>query len=207
MYYTVYKTTNIVNGKIYIGTHKTNNLDDGYLGSGTVLKRAIEKYGPDSFSKEILAIFDNPVDMFALEAELVTEEFLIDTNSYNLKIGGMGGWDFVNEAGLCTVSGKSIEARKKFAKTYKSLLDNDPEFKKHVQDTSRKNLQKATGSSRFTGKVHSEETKGKMRSKAKERTGQKNSQYGTMWITNGTVNKKINKEFPIPEGWYKGRTS
>ena len=35
--------------------------------------------------------------------------------------------------------------------------------------------------------------------------GSNNSQYGTMWITNGVDNKKIRKEDVMPEGWYKGR--
>jgi hypothetical protein len=45
MYYILYKTTNNVNGMIYIGQHTTNRLDDGYLGSGKRLRRAIKHYG------------------------------------------------------------------------------------------------------------------------------------------------------------------
>lgn len=43
--YTVYKTTNIINGKYYIGVHKTTNPNDSYLGSGKAIKEAIKKYG------------------------------------------------------------------------------------------------------------------------------------------------------------------
>ncbi len=54
--YVVYKTTNLVNSKFYIGVHKTENPEDDYLGSGKLIKRAIEKYGADSFHKEIIAM-------------------------------------------------------------------------------------------------------------------------------------------------------
>ena len=99
MYYTVYKTTNQINGKFYIGTHKTIDLNDAYMGSGILLKRAIQKHGLDNFKKEVLYLFDNPDEMFTKEAEIVTEDFLSEENTYNLKIGGFGGFDYINSSG------------------------------------------------------------------------------------------------------------
>lgn len=53
-HFIVYKTTNVVNDKIYIGQHCTENIDDNYIGSGLVLLKAIDKYGKNSFKREIL---------------------------------------------------------------------------------------------------------------------------------------------------------
>lgn len=94
MRYTIYKTTNLLNGKFYIGKHQTKNPHDSYLGSGKALVNSIKKHGRSNFSKEILFDFDNEADMNAKEAELLTEDFVSRADNYNAGIGGEGGPHF-----------------------------------------------------------------------------------------------------------------
>lgn len=89
-YHFVYKTTNLINGKWYIGKHSTSNLDDGYLGSSKHLKSAIKLYGKENFQREILVFCDSEQDAYIKEAELVTMEVVNDPNSYNKMPGGEG---------------------------------------------------------------------------------------------------------------------
>ena len=76
-HYLVYKTTCLVNGKIYIGQHQTYNPNDNYLGSGRDLKDDIQKFGRENFKREILFDFDTQKEMDDKEKELVTEEFIV----------------------------------------------------------------------------------------------------------------------------------
>ena len=87
-YYYVYRIVNDVNGKEYIGFHSTNDMEDGYMGSGKLLKLAIEKYGIEHFKKEIVRIFDNKEEAESLERELVNEEYVNRDDTYNLSLGG-----------------------------------------------------------------------------------------------------------------------
>ena len=66
MQYYLYKITNLLNDRIYIGVHKTDNLNDGYMGSGKVISQAIKKHGLENFRKDILEFFDNEESMYNL---------------------------------------------------------------------------------------------------------------------------------------------
>lgn len=97
MFYTIYKTSNLLSGKFYIGKHQTENPYDHYFGSGKALKNAMKLHGKENFKKEVLFIFDNEDDMNAKEIELVTEELVNRSDTYNMGIGGEGGAHFKNK--------------------------------------------------------------------------------------------------------------
>lgn len=91
-YHYFYKITNVVNGYFYYGVHNTNNLDDGYMGSGTRIGFAIKEFGIENFSKEILKFFDSSEDAFRYESEFVTDEMICNENCYNQARGGKYSW-------------------------------------------------------------------------------------------------------------------
>jgi hypothetical protein len=87
-----YKITNLVNGKYYYGIHSTDNLDDGYLGSGITIRRAIEKYGKENFEIEFVKFFDTRNELVEYEKQNITEEQVLDKMCYNECVGGTGGF-------------------------------------------------------------------------------------------------------------------
>ena len=87
----IYIITNIVNGKIYIGKHSTNNLDDGYMGSGKKLRLAKNKYGIENFTKEYLAFCDTEEKLNYLEKFYIKKYNTQNPEiGYNLTDGGDG---------------------------------------------------------------------------------------------------------------------
>lgn len=197
----VYKTTNLKNGHFYYGVHKTNKLNDGYLGSGKIIIQAIKKYGKENFKKDILKFFDSYEEALIFESKIVNEN-LVNPLCYNLKNGGAGG--FKRE--------DYLKGSKRGAEKFKEkFLDN--EYVKIHKERTRKhflNLYKEGklkgGNNSFLGKRHTDETKKIIGMKnSNNQRGNKNSQFGTCWITNGIQNKKIFKGSLIPEGWKLGR--
>ena len=94
----IYKTTNLANGKIYIGSDKHNNPE--YLGSGKLLKHAINKYGRDSFHKEILEECSSMENLKEREEYWIRKLNSTDRNiGYNISTGYFGGnvWDGLDE--------------------------------------------------------------------------------------------------------------
>ena len=86
-----YKITNLLNNHFYYGVHNTNNIEDGYMGSGKRLHYAYKKYGIENFEKEILKYFDTAADAFKYEAEIVNEVLVKDPKCYNIVNGGAVG--------------------------------------------------------------------------------------------------------------------
>ena len=219
MYYFIYKTTNKINGKYYIGMHKTDNLEDGYLGSGIHFKRALEKYGKENFEREILEYCNYDEEMHLAEARYITEDVVNDKNSYNLKLGGDGGWDYVNSHHLGTKNTKKASARflellknEEFYKSWYEKLTKAKSTESYKQNMSNSLKEKWKNYGHpWTGRHHKESTKkkiGEVTSKAQKGTG--NSQYGTCWVSNPLIKKsiRIKKEFLydyIAEGWIKKR--
>ena len=158
MFYTIYKVTNKLNGKFYIGKHQTTKVDDAYYGSGKSIKEAIQKYGIKNFDKEVLFVFDNEDEMNLKEKELITEEFVNRKDTYNLGVGGEGGAHFKGK----THSPETIEqikqkrAEQAFSSETRRKISEANKGRKVSEQTRQ--LHSANGKARV-GKPHSEETK------------------------------------------------
>ena len=184
MYYIVYRTTNLINSKIYIGCHKTTDLNDGYLGSGKLLRSAIKKYGIENFKKETLQIFDNPEEMFEMESVLVNEEFIGRKDTYNLKEGGKANWYYLNE--FYWTNEKRIEHNRRYSPFKdKEWQENNKENLKKWSKSGGEEYKKKYGNESFgigfTGKTHTQESRDKISKTKKEKgdqIGERNSQYG-----------------------------
>lgn len=88
----IYKTTNKINNKIYIGQHRSQEHDSSYIGSGKLIKRAIKKYGFDNFSNKIIAIGNSQKELDDMEIEMIEKFNSKDMSiGYNITRGGQGG--------------------------------------------------------------------------------------------------------------------
>lgn len=185
MIYTIYQVTNIVNHKIYIGVHKTNNPNDSYMGSGRAIKNAIKKYGKENFKKEVLFVFENKEDAYKKEQDLVNTFFISREDTYNGKLGGYGGWDHV----------RSPEVQKLAVERLNEYYQSDAgiKLKKHLSNSKK-------------GSVPNDNPKINKWSKSeKNKQNLKECRLNAIWINNGQIEKSILKTNKLPEGWKRGR--
>lgn len=204
-YHIIYKTTCLITKRFYIGMHSTDNLEDGYIGSGKKLWRSINKHGKENHVTEILETLPDRSSLKQREKHIVNEELLKDKLCMNLMVGGEGG--FISEEQQAR---RSSAGGKAAVKVLKELRKN-PEWVKNQREALSRGIKKAITEGRYsphdwTGRKHSEETILKMKeSKKGHGAGSTNSQFGKCWITNEIESKKINKGDIIPEGWRLGR--
>ena len=204
-YHFIYKTTDIRNSNFYIGMHSTDNLDDGYVGSGTRLKHLLYKHGKEIFNIQILEFLPDRKLLKEREIEIVNSDLLLEEKCMNLKPGGYGGFNNETHQFKCSqAAGLKHSERMKNDESYR--LNHS----KKISEANKRRI--AGGETSFycdwTGKKHKEETIQKMKeSKRGHGIGKQNSQYGLKWITDGNTNQKIKKDEPLPENWKYGRIS
>lgn len=197
----IYKITRVETGRFYIGMHSTDDLDDGYFGSGKIITASIKKHGIDAHVKEIIEQLPSREALKLREKELVNEELIGNKLCMNLVIGGNGGW--------------SKEASLKGVASLREKLKSDKNFAKKFSEASRANMIKTRNEGKFKnnkgfgGLKHSEDTKQKMRNFAiGTQIGEKNSQFGTCWVIKNEKPIKISI-FDLPQylndGYRRGR--
>lgn len=218
MFYLIYKITNKINGKIYVGKHQTSDINDNYMGSGKILHEAFNKYGIENFEKEILFECSSLEEMNQKEKEIVNEEFVRRKDTYNIKLGGEGGFDYINNNHLwdLSVRFKSNERTKqlsKMANDKKKELYKDEKYLDKVSKKISTGLNKyyENNDSVWLGKKHKEETKIKIgKSNIKSHLGERNVSFGTCWVSNMVLRES--KQIDINDlekyliiGWIKKR--
>ncbi len=222
-YHYIYKTTNILNNKFYIGVHSTDDLDDEYVGSGKRLWYSINSHGKENHTTEILEYLDNRELLRKREEEIVNEELLEDSLCMNLTKGGRGSWEYINDSsdnhiGWCKKGREACDKilEQQWGNDWRSTLsklgqigNNNPTSKLKRSESLINFYKKHDGT--FLGKYHTQETKRKIGIKNSiSQKGKRNSQYGTCWIYSLIEKKSIKiqqerlKEY-INNGWIKGR--
>lgn len=208
IYNYIYLITNNINGKIYIGKHSTDNLDDDYMGSGILIKKAIQKYSVENFTKDYLAFCDTEEKLNWLE-KFYIKKYNARQVGYNLTDGGDGRLGFImsEETKEKLKSPKSEEHKQKISETLKGKMtgENNPNFGKHhiFGEMSQEHKQKLSESHKGLtpwnkGKkgvwTPSEETKKLWSEQRKGKTPwNKNGQPKYKWLTTSGEIKIMDK--------------
>ena len=204
----IYKITRN-DGRYYIGMHSTDNLEDGYFGSGKKITRSIKKYGLEKHKKEILEFLPSREALRNREEQLVTEEVVNDPLCMNIATGGHPSGFFSEEHHRKFFSAAALTGKTNGPRTLNILRNRDPEFQLKISSAGGKVSGPKVGPLAVKN-MQTVEANQKRKATFTERghaQGQKNSQFGTCWVTNGTpikIKKKQLDEF-LSNGYLRGR--
>lgn len=204
----IYKITR-EDGKYYIGMHSTDDLEDGYFGSGQLLWKSIKKHGKEKHSKEILEFLPSRKDLKDRERMLVNEELLGDPLCMNLKLGGEGGWEHlspkivrenaIKNSGFARFNSLPVESQR----AIRSGQALGGRTAGRMAESTR--TRAATNASVQNSAIEKRKRTFKERAHMQ---GENNSQFGTIWITNGLrcIKIKPNEMDAFrTQGWVRGR--
>jgi hypothetical protein len=133
----IYKITNLINNKIYIGKDTTS--DSNYFGSGLLINRSFEKYGMENFVKEVIDETDDYIELSKKEIYWIEKYNSINREiGYNISKGGDGGDTLSNHPDLDLIREKISKNNPKTGKTYEEAFgvekatDYKNKLKKHI---------------------------------------------------------------------------
>jgi len=196
--YIVYKTTNLVNGKIYVGIHKQKTKwFDGYFGSGILLQAAIKKYGIENFVRETLHEYETLNECRKKEYEIVDVEFCKRKDTYNISIGGTGG-DTLAGYDADTIKKMRVKAGNNISSGIQKKIDSMGEEEREAfMNMRRENMLKVRIQPNNKGRKHT--------GKQLENIIAASHAKGKIWCNNGSKNKAVYPDEPLSEGYVYGR--
>lgn len=216
-YHVIYKTTCLVNGHYYIGMHSTDNLDDGYMGSGKKLWQSIKRHGVENHKCEIIEYLPTREALRIREAELVNVELITELDCMNIALGGSGGWEVWN-ASLSPEKRSELGKLGGFANRHLWSDETKQRVKQKLSETTtlaklwgQNDQRLKEGREKAILVAASETSNAKRKATMQEHghsQGEKNSQFGTCWIRNAEGARKIRKEeleTYLSQGYIKGR--
>ena len=218
----LYKITNKINNRYYIGIHKARYQKDTYLGSGKIIAQAIAKYGEHNFEKEILEYFDTWEQALDREREIVTAEFVDSPETYNITVGGHGGFDYIHKHRLnhtpevraravATLKEGYATGRSKSMKTFLGKTHTD-ETKQRISDSRKEYYANGGEHPRgMLGKTHTDEHRAYMKEKMSEIavfkgvTGADHPAGNTSWYNDGVRSYRVKADSQVDPTWVPGR--
>jgi hypothetical protein len=199
----IYEIVNLINGKTYYGQRtlpKGRTMEgDYYWGSGKLITAAFKKYGQENFKKNILCYGDfdqQQIDQY--EKCIIRMMRAVGKAEYNIANGGLWGfpWSLVPKESLSAGQKRrfnKIEEREKVSKRIKNLWKTEGYKEKHRESQKNGKPNKSIGSKGKHWKCPEGHSK-----------GEKNSQFGTHWYTNG---QESIKAIECPKGYWSGKIS
>ena len=156
MRHIIYKITNNINNRYYIGRHSTKNINDQYMGSGKAIKNAILKYGIDNFTKEIIAETTSAELLWELESEIVNDVVVNDPLSYNMAMGGRSYLDGLKKYDLAKFTQHQSDAGKIGGRVcYDNKTDEQKRLWHSLGGKAATKKQKESGHPFYTGEAAS----------------------------------------------------
>lgn len=198
MYGYIYETTNLINGKKYIGKSAHDKFNEKYHGSGKHIRRALEKYGEQNFKTVLLEWCKDLEELNQREFYWINKNNAVeDRNYYNIIPGGAGGWYYDRKthphSGFTKYSKHTNETRRKMRENHWSKTGK---YDQHTRKYTQEEIDKFK-ENHWSKLGHSVWNKGLKIPKDKQSISQKNFPYntkGSVWMNKDGVSKRVHKD-------------